>query len=124
MCVSVEEIEQMTGLFQQKQRELLVAVSRVEELSDQLEALRSNRLEPPLPPPSHHHHNTSTSSTAELERLYKELQVSSQARTLTELQHGLQVILVIFQGLCISSSNTSLHNNNNMKHSWLKHQNK
>lgn len=124
MCVSVEEIEQMTGLFQQKQRELLVAVSRVEELSDQLEALRSNRLEPPLPPPSHHHHNTSTSSTAELERLYKELQVSSQARTLTELQHGLQVILVIFQGLCISSSNTSLHNNNDMKCSWLKHQNK
>lgn len=62
----------MTGLFQQKQRELLVAVSRVEELSDQLEALRSNRLEPPLPPPHHHHHNT---STAELERLYKELQV-------------------------------------------------
>lgn len=124
MCVSVEEIEQMTGLFQQKQRELLVAVSRVEELSDQLEALRSNRLEPPLPPPSHHHHNTSTSSTAELERLYKELQVSSQARTLTELQHGLQVILVNFQGLCISSSNIFLHNNNNTKRSWLKHQNK
>nr|XP_046232665.1 apoptosis-stimulating of p53 protein 2-like isoform X2 [Scatophagus argus] len=69
----VEEIEQMTGLFQQKQRELLVAVSRVEELSGQLEALRSNRLEPPLPPPLPHHHNT-TSSTAELERLYKELQ--------------------------------------------------
>ena len=70
-CVSVEEIEQMTGLFQQKQRELLVAVSRVDELSDQLEALRSNRLEHPLPPP-HHHGN---SSTAELERLYQELQV-------------------------------------------------
>ncbi|XP_033480652.1 apoptosis-stimulating of p53 protein 2-like [Epinephelus lanceolatus] len=70
----VEEIEQMTGLFQQKQRELLVAVSRVEELSDQLEALRSNRLEPPLPPP-HHHHNT---STAELERLYKELQLRNK----------------------------------------------
>lgn len=61
----------MTGLFQQKQRELLVAVTRVEELSNQLEVLKSGRLEPPLPPP---HHN-STSSTAELERLYKELQV-------------------------------------------------
>uniref|UniRef100_A0A3B5AQY4 Apoptosis-stimulating of p53 protein 2-like n=1 Tax=Stegastes partitus TaxID=144197 RepID=A0A3B5AQY4_9TELE len=70
----VEEIEQMTGLFQQKQRELLVAVARVEELSDQLEALRSNRLEPPLPLP--HHHNTS--STAELERLYKELQLRNK----------------------------------------------
>ncbi|XP_051237223.1 apoptosis-stimulating of p53 protein 2 isoform X2 [Dicentrarchus labrax] len=71
----VEEIEQMTGLFQQKQRELVVAVSRVEELSDQLEALRSNRLEPPLPPPPHHHN---TSSTAELERLYKELQLRNK----------------------------------------------
>ncbi|XP_027139079.1 apoptosis-stimulating of p53 protein 2 [Larimichthys crocea] len=75
----VEEIEQMTGMFQQKQRELLVAVSRVEELSDQLETLRSNRLEPPLPPPSlSHHHNTSTSSTAELDRLYKELQLRNK----------------------------------------------
>ncbi|XP_076584710.1 apoptosis-stimulating of p53 protein 2b [Chaetodon auriga] len=67
----VEEIEQMTGLFQQKQRELLVAVSRVEELSDQLEALRSNRLEPP---PLPHHHTTA----AELERLYKELQLRNK----------------------------------------------
>lgn len=78
-CVSVEEIEQMTGLFQQKQRELLVAVSRVDELSDQLEALRSNRLEHPLPPPHHH----STSSTADLERLYQELQVRR-----SDLQQG------------------------------------
>ncbi|XP_026215515.1 apoptosis-stimulating of p53 protein 2-like isoform X2 [Anabas testudineus] len=70
----VEEIEQMTGLFQQKQRELLVAVTRVEELSNQLEVLKSGRLEPPLPPP---HHN-STSSTAELERLYKELQLRNK----------------------------------------------
>lgn len=76
VCVSVEEIEQMTSLFQQKQRELLVAVARVEELSDQLEVLRSNRLEAPFPPPLPHHHNTTT-STAELERLYKELQVTS-----------------------------------------------
>ncbi|XP_040042770.2 apoptosis-stimulating of p53 protein 2 isoform X2 [Gasterosteus aculeatus] len=73
----VEEIEQMTGLFQQKQRELLVAVSRVEELSDQLEELRSNRLEAPTPPPPIHlHHNTS--SAAELERLYKELQLRNK----------------------------------------------
>lgn len=70
----------MTGLFQQKQRELLLAVSRVEELSDQLEVLRSHSLEPPLPPPSHHQQNISISSTAELEHLYKELQVSSPAR--------------------------------------------
>lgn len=91
ICVcrlSVEEIEQMTGLFQQKQRELLVAVSRVEELSDQLEVLRNNRLEHPLPPPPHH----CNTSTAELERLYKELQVWSQAKRSSELQHGLWLL--------------------------------
>lgn len=71
----VEEIEQMTSLFHQKQTELLVAVARVEELSDQLEALRSNSLEPPLPFLPHQH---SISSTAELERLYKELQLRNK----------------------------------------------
>ncbi|XP_019962727.1 apoptosis-stimulating of p53 protein 2-like [Paralichthys olivaceus] len=69
----VEEIEQMTGLFQQKQRELLVAVARLEELSDQLEVLRSTRKEPPSP----HHHNT-PSSTVELELLCKELQLRNK----------------------------------------------
>lgn len=62
LCLSVsavEEIEQMNGLFQQKQRELLMAVSRVEELSKQLETLRSGKLD----------------EITELERLYKELQV-------------------------------------------------
>lgn len=68
----MEEIEQMTSLFQQKQRELLLAASRVEELSDQLEALRSSRMGPPLLPPSHHPQHT---ATVELECLYKELQV-------------------------------------------------
>ncbi|CAG5946516.1 unnamed protein product, partial [Menidia menidia] len=69
---AVEEIEQMTGLFHQKQRELLVAAARVEELSEQLDALRSNRLEAPLP----HHHTMP--STAELERLYRELQLRNK----------------------------------------------
>ncbi|KAM4584837.1 apoptosis-stimulating of p53 protein 2-like [Odontesthes bonariensis] len=68
----VEEIEQMTSLFHQKQRELLVAAARVEELGDQLEALRSNKLEPPFPL----HHDMS--STAELERLYRELQLRNK----------------------------------------------
>ncbi|XP_035493577.2 apoptosis-stimulating of p53 protein 2-like isoform X4 [Scophthalmus maximus] len=74
----VEEIEQMTGLFQQKQRELLAAVARVEELSDQLEELRSNRTEPPPPPPPPHHHHKTPPSTAELERLWKELQLRNK----------------------------------------------
>ncbi|XP_034043695.1 apoptosis-stimulating of p53 protein 2-like [Thalassophryne amazonica] len=68
----VEEVDQMTGMFQQKQRELLLAVARVEELSGQLEALRSSRLlENPL---SHH----CTSSSVELELLYKELQLRNK----------------------------------------------
>lgn len=60
----------MTGLFHQKQRELLMAAARVEELSDQLEALRSYRPDTHLPP-----HHSNPSSAAELERLYRELQV-------------------------------------------------
>uniref|UniRef100_A0A6Q2Y8M2 Tumor protein p53 binding protein, 2b n=1 Tax=Esox lucius TaxID=8010 RepID=A0A6Q2Y8M2_ESOLU len=65
----VEEIEQMNGLFQSKQRELLVAVSRVEELSRQLETLKSIKIEP-----SH----DGSGSTGELERLYKELQLRNK----------------------------------------------
>uniref|UniRef100_H3C9G5 Ras association domain-containing protein n=1 Tax=Tetraodon nigroviridis TaxID=99883 RepID=H3C9G5_TETNG len=40
-----EEVQQMSQLLQQKQRELLLAASRVEQLSQQLEALRSSRPE-------------------------------------------------------------------------------
>uniref|UniRef100_A0A8C7M398 Tumor protein p53 binding protein 2 n=1 Tax=Oncorhynchus kisutch TaxID=8019 RepID=A0A8C7M398_ONCKI len=65
----VEEIEQMNGLFQSKQRELLVAVSRVEELSRQLETLKSVKMEPSHDGPS---------SAGELERLYKELQLRNK----------------------------------------------
>ncbi|KAI7791493.1 tumor protein p53 binding protein [Triplophysa rosa] len=66
----VEEIEQMNGLFQQKQRELVVAVSRVEELSRQLEILRSGKMDVA--------HEVGPSSTGELERLYKELQLRNK----------------------------------------------
>ncbi|XP_046899607.1 apoptosis-stimulating of p53 protein 2b isoform X1 [Hypomesus transpacificus] len=65
----VEEIEQMNGLFQQKQRELLSAVTKVEELSRQLETLKSVKMEPSHDRPS---------STSDLERLYKELQVRNK----------------------------------------------
>ena len=64
----VEEIEQMNSLFQQKQRELVLAVSKVEELTRQLEMLKNGRIDG-------HHDNQS--AVAELDRLYKELQVSS-----------------------------------------------
>ncbi|XP_051979476.1 apoptosis-stimulating of p53 protein 2b isoform X1 [Xyrauchen texanus] len=66
----VEEIEQMNSLFQQKQRELVVAVSRVEELSRQLEMLRGGKVDMPV--------DAGPSSSGELERLYKELQLRNK----------------------------------------------
>lgn len=56
----------MNSLFQQKQRELVLAVSKVEELSRQLEMLKNGRIDG---------HHDSQSAVAELDRLYKELQV-------------------------------------------------
>lgn len=66
LSVLVEEIEQMNSLFQQKQRELVLAVSKVEELTRQLEMLKNGRIDG---------HHDSQSAVAELDRLYKELQV-------------------------------------------------
>ncbi|EQB78563.1 hypothetical protein CB1_001073046 [Camelus ferus] len=65
----VEEIEQMNSLFQQKQRELVLAVSKVEELTRQLEILKNGRIDG-------HHDNQS--AVAELDRLYKELQLRNK----------------------------------------------
>uniref|UniRef100_A0A4W5JQ55 Tumor protein p53 binding protein, 2a n=1 Tax=Hucho hucho TaxID=62062 RepID=A0A4W5JQ55_9TELE len=65
----VEEIEQMNSLFQQKQKELVVAVSKVEELSRQLEMLKNGKMD------SFHDNQ---SSVAELDRLYKELQLRNK----------------------------------------------
>lgn len=56
----------MNSLFQQKQKELVVAVSKVEELSRQLEMLKNGKMD------SFHDNQ---SSVAELDLLYKELQV-------------------------------------------------
>ncbi|XP_034283794.1 apoptosis-stimulating of p53 protein 2 isoform X2 [Pantherophis guttatus] len=65
----VEEIEQMNSLFQQKQRELVLAVSKVEELTRQLEMLKNGRVDG-------YHDNQS--AVAELDRLYKELQLRNK----------------------------------------------
>lgn len=62
----MEEIEQINNLFQQKQRELVMAASKVEELNRQLELLKNGKMD-------NFHDNQS--SVAELDRLYKELQV-------------------------------------------------
>lgn len=74
LFVPVEEIEQMTSLFQQKHDELQSAAARVEELSSQLDALRNTLLEPPIP---FHPHNSSYA--AELKGLHKDLQVRFQS---------------------------------------------
>ncbi|XP_054456180.1 apoptosis-stimulating of p53 protein 2-like isoform X3 [Anoplopoma fimbria] len=65
----VEEIEQMNNLFQQKQKELVMAASKVEELSRQLELLKNGKMD-------NFHDNQS--SVAELDRLYKELQLRNK----------------------------------------------
>ncbi|XP_053291633.1 apoptosis-stimulating of p53 protein 2 isoform X1 [Pleuronectes platessa] len=65
----VEEIEQMNNLFQQKQRELVMAASKVDDLSRQLELLKNGKME-------NIHDNQS--SVAELDRLYKELQLRNK----------------------------------------------
>ncbi|XP_059215270.1 apoptosis-stimulating of p53 protein 2-like isoform X2 [Centropristis striata] len=65
----VEEIEQMNNLFQQKQRQLVMAASKVEELSRQLELLKNGKMD-------NFHDNQS--SVAELDRLYKELQLRNK----------------------------------------------
>ncbi|XP_028278738.1 apoptosis-stimulating of p53 protein 2 isoform X2 [Parambassis ranga] len=65
----VEEIEQMNNLFQQKQRELVMAASKVEELSRQLELLKNGKMD--------NFHDNQT-SVAELDRLYKELQLRNK----------------------------------------------
>ncbi|XP_056147635.1 apoptosis-stimulating of p53 protein 2a isoform X2 [Lampris incognitus] len=65
----VEEIEHMNNLFQQKQRELVLAVSKVEELSRQLEMLKNGKMDA---------FNDNQSSMAELDRLYKELQLRNK----------------------------------------------
>ncbi|KAL0177120.1 hypothetical protein M9458_026014, partial [Cirrhinus mrigala] len=56
----------MNNLLLQKQKELVVAVSKVEELSKQLETLKNGQLDS-----LHSNH----SSVAELDRLYRELQM-------------------------------------------------
>ncbi|XP_043916133.1 apoptosis-stimulating of p53 protein 2 [Protopterus annectens] len=65
----VEEIEQMNSLFQQKQRELVLAVAKVDELSRQLEMLKNSKIE------SYHDNQ---SAVVELDRLYKELQLRNK----------------------------------------------
>lgn len=70
LCVCVfdvvEEIGKMNSLLLQKQRELVVAVSKAEELSKQLETVKNGQTDML-------HNNQS--SVGELDRLYRELQV-------------------------------------------------
>ncbi|XP_067276959.1 apoptosis-stimulating of p53 protein 2a isoform X2 [Pseudorasbora parva] len=62
----VEQVEQMNSLLLQKQKELVVAVAKVEELSKQLESLKNGQLDSL---------QGNQNSVAELDRLYRELQM-------------------------------------------------
>ena len=83
----------MSSLFQQKQRELVIAVSKVEDLSRQLDILKNSKMDAFL---------DNQSSAAELDRMYKELQVPA-------LLYRLFNIISVFP-LTLS---TQLNNNSN-----------
>ncbi len=74
VCVLVEQVEQMNSLLHQKQKELGVAVSKVEDLSKQLETLKHGQLDVL---------HSNQSSVAELDRLYRELQVRAEELKIT-----------------------------------------
>lgn len=61
---SASDLESIRALFNEKEKELSVAVAKVEELTRQLEELRRGRVQPA--PPSAH----------ELDKLRRELMVS------------------------------------------------
>lgn len=66
----------MNNLFQQKQRELVMAATRVEELNRQLELLKTSKME---------NFNDNQNSVAELDRLYKELQVCKKKKDIFQI---------------------------------------
>ena len=61
----------MRALFNEKEKELVVAVGKVDELSDQLEKIRSGRLA------ALRDNNQNSPAMMELERLRQELLVSN-----------------------------------------------
>lgn len=85
----------MNNLFQQKQRELVMAASKVEELSRQLELLKNGKME-------NFHENQS--SAAELDRLYKELQVCRSS--VDSIQFNTKTKLSSKDGLCFKWTQT------------------
>ena len=70
--ISAAELESIKSLFNEKEKELSVAVVKVEDLTKQLEELRKGRLNG-----LNGTNNAQTSSMVELEKLRKELTVSS-----------------------------------------------
>jgi len=63
------ELESIKALFNEKEKELAVAVAKVEEMTRQLEEIRSGRIKSATNTPS-------PAALAELEKLKKELVVS------------------------------------------------
>lgn len=102
----MEEIEQMNSLFQVKQRELVMAVSKVEELSRQLEILKNGKMDT-------FHNNQS--SVAELDSLYKELQVKSRGTngkhwgTMSQLVNTVNIVTTTLFLECSHSASNRGH---------------
>ncbi|XP_061692964.1 apoptosis-stimulating of p53 protein 2a isoform X2 [Syngnathoides biaculeatus] len=77
----VEEIEQMNNLFVQKQRELVMAASKVEEFSQQLDLIKNGKLDG---------YHFQQSGMAELDRFYTELQLRIQLNDVQNTKLQLQ----------------------------------
>ena len=69
------ELESIKSLFNEKEKELAMAVAKVEEMTRQLEDIRSGKVKSAT-------NNQSPAAMAELEKLKKELVVSTQRQTL------------------------------------------
>lgn len=69
VCCAASDLDSIRALFNDKEKELSVAVAKVEELTRQLEELRRGRRE-----------NNPPSTTQELEKLRRELMVNTVSR--------------------------------------------
>lgn len=81
VCFVDTELESVKALFTEKEKELVMAVAKVEELTRQLERIRHDR--------SSAKNGTQSAAALELDKLRKELMVSS----LWELKYLMQYYL-------------------------------
>ena len=71
LCCTDYELESIKALFNEKEKELALAVNKVDEMTRQLEEIRSGRIKSST-------NTQSPAALAELEKLKKELAVCSE----------------------------------------------